>query len=83
MAQFTLAAIAAVAVVGAVAVYLLNGPADDEAIRDAKRVTELAGEGIVEPALEPRPARRRPAARSRRLDGSSATGSSATTASCG
>jgi signal transduction histidine kinase len=49
--QFTLAAVAAVAVVGAVAAYLLNRAGEDEAIRDAKRVTELAGEGIVEPEL--------------------------------
>ena len=32
----------------------------DEAIRDAKQVTRLAGEGIVAPALTPGAARRRP-----------------------
>ena len=53
MFGFTLAAIAAVAVVGAVAAYLLNRAGEDEAIRDAKRVTQLAGEGIVEPELSP------------------------------
>ena len=49
--QFTLAAIMAVALVGAVSAYLLNKAGEDEAIRDAKRVTELAGRGIVEPEL--------------------------------
>jgi two-component system, NarL family, sensor kinase len=51
VAQFTVAAVAAVAAVGVVAAFLLNRAADEEAIHDAKRVTELAGEGIVEPAL--------------------------------
>ena len=49
--QFTLAAIMAVALVGGVSAYLLNKAGEDEAIRDAKRVTELAGQGIVEPEL--------------------------------
>ena len=49
MFGFTLAAVAAVAAVGAVAAILLNRAAEEEAIRDAKRVTQLAGEGIVEP----------------------------------
>lgn len=49
--QFTVAAVTAVVLVGAVAAYLLNRAGEDEAIRDAKRVSELAGHGIVEPEL--------------------------------
>ena len=65
--QFTLAGLAAVAVVGAVSAYLLARAGTDEAIRDAKRLTALAGEGIVQPALSDRFLRGDPAA-IRRID---------------
>jgi two-component system, NarL family, sensor kinase len=54
VAQFTLAGIAAVAVVGAISAYLFDRALTDEAIRDAEQVTALAGEGIVEPAVTER-----------------------------
>lgn len=47
--QFTLAGLAAVTLVGLVAAYLLGQAGTDEAIRDAKQVSALAGEGIVQP----------------------------------
>lgn len=50
--QFTLAGVAAVVAVGMVAAYLLDEAGTDEAIRDAKQLTALAGEGIVEPKLQ-------------------------------
>ncbi len=49
--QFTLAGITAVLVVGVAAGILLSHAAEDEAVRDAKRVSVLAGTGIVEPVL--------------------------------
>lgn len=51
--QFALAGMAAVLVVGLVAAYLLGREGYDEAIRDAKQVTALTGEGIVEPVVGP------------------------------
>ena len=36
---------------GVIAAYLFDRALNDEAIRDAKNVTTLAGQGIVEPAL--------------------------------
>lgn len=50
--QFGLAALAAVLVVGAAAAYLLDRVANDEGIEDAKRLTALAAQGIVEPNLD-------------------------------
>lgn len=52
VAQFALSGLIAVALLGFVAVQLLEKTGRDEAIRDAKQVAELAGDGIVEPALD-------------------------------
>ena len=49
--QFALAGLFAIALLGLVAALLINRAGRDEAIRDAKRITSLAGQGIVEPAL--------------------------------
>lgn len=49
--QFALAGLAAVVVVGVVAALLLIRAGTTEAIRGAKQVTSLAGEGIVEPVV--------------------------------
>lgn len=65
--QFSLAGLLALAVVGAVAAVLISRAGTAEAIRDAKRVTSLSGEGIVEPALTPALLRGDPAAL-RRMD---------------
>jgi two-component system NarL family sensor kinase len=51
--QFTAAGILAVVAIGAVAFLLLKTSGHDEAIRDAKRATELTGQGVVAPALTP------------------------------
>lgn len=51
IAQFTLAGLTAVVLVGLLAAYLLRQAGTDEAIRDAKQVSALAGEGIVEPVV--------------------------------
>ncbi len=50
--QFTLAGLAAVVLVGLIAAYLLGRAGTDEAIRDAKQISALAGEGIVEPVVD-------------------------------
>ncbi len=65
--QFALAGLLAVVVIGAAAFLLIRRAGDDEAIRDAKRITEVAGKGIVEPALTPAMIAGNPAAL-RRLD---------------
>lgn len=65
--QFTLAGLAAVVVVGLVAAYLLERAGTDEAIRVARQVTALAGQGIVEPVVGDRLVAGDPRAR-RRLD---------------
>jgi two-component system, NarL family, sensor kinase len=49
--QFALAGFVTVLVVGGVAAYLLSKAGEDEAVRDAKRVTRLAAEGVVEPLV--------------------------------
>jgi two-component system, NarL family, sensor kinase len=49
--QFTLSALLATLVIGVVAVGVLRHVGTQEAVRDAKTVTRLAGEGIVAPAL--------------------------------
>lgn len=51
--QFVLAGLLAIAVIGAVAAYLVARAGTAEAIRDAKRVTAISGQGIVQPAIEP------------------------------
>jgi signal transduction histidine kinase len=53
VAQFALAALAVLAVLGAGAVLALRSLAHDEALRDARQFALLAGQGIVEPAIEP------------------------------
>ena len=53
VAQFAAAGVLAVIVIGAVAFWLIHRAGHDEAIRDAKRVTAMAGEGIVAPSLTP------------------------------
>jgi signal transduction histidine kinase len=53
VAQFALSGLIAVAVLGFIAVQLLEKTGRDEAIRDAEQVAELAGEGVIRPALEP------------------------------
>jgi signal transduction histidine kinase len=49
--QFALSGLAAVAVLGFVAVQILQHTGESEAIRDAKHETQLAGRGIVTPQL--------------------------------
>lgn len=51
MVQFALSGLVATVVIGLVAVAVLRRVGASEAIRDAKQVTRLAGEGIVEPIL--------------------------------
>jgi signal transduction histidine kinase len=51
--QFALAALAAVVLLGLLAGAVLRHRTRDEAVRDAKTVTRLAGHGIAEPALTP------------------------------
>jgi signal transduction histidine kinase len=51
--QFALAALAAVVLLGVLATAVLRHQTRDEAIREAKDVTRLAGRGVAEPALEP------------------------------
>ena len=51
MVAFAASGLAIVVLLGAVGVELLRRTGSAEAIRNAKRVTRLAGEGIVEPVL--------------------------------
>jgi two-component system, NarL family, sensor kinase len=53
VAQFALAALAAVVLLGVLAGAVLRHQTRDEAIREAKDLTRLAGRGIAEPALTP------------------------------
>lgn len=61
--QFALAGLGAVVLVGLVAALLLARAGKDEAIRDAKRLTALAGDGLVEPVVRDGLADGDPAAR--------------------
>jgi signal transduction histidine kinase len=54
VAQFAVTGLAAVALLGFVAVQVLQRTGRTEAIRDAKRETALAGQGIVQPAITDR-----------------------------
>ncbi len=65
--QFALAGLLAIAAIGLVSAYLLKEAGIDEATRDAKQVSSLAGEGIVEPLVGPRLISGEPRAQ-RRLD---------------
>jgi two-component system, NarL family, sensor kinase len=67
VAQFALSGLAAVALLGFLAVAVLRRNGINEAIREAKDVTRLAGEGIVAPAVTPGVLRGDPRAL-RRLD---------------
>jgi two-component system NarL family sensor kinase len=51
--QFAVTGMAAVALVGFVAVRILQHTGESEAIRDAQHETRLAGNGIVAPGLQP------------------------------
>jgi signal transduction histidine kinase len=51
VAQFALAGLAVVVLVGAAGAYLLRDIGTDRALVEAQRATEVAGRGIVEPAL--------------------------------
>ena len=51
LVQFALAALAAVVLLGVLAATVLRNQTRDEAIRESKDVTRLAGRGIVEPSL--------------------------------
>ena len=53
LVQFALAALAAVILLGVLAAAVLRNQTRDEAIREAKDVTRLAGRGIAEPSLTP------------------------------
>jgi signal transduction histidine kinase len=53
LVQFALAALAAVVLLGVLAAAVLRNQTRDEAIREAKDLTRLAGRGIVEPSLTP------------------------------
>jgi two-component system, NarL family, sensor kinase len=52
VAQFALAGLVVLAVFGAAALLALRSLANDEALRDARQFAVLAGQGIVEPAIE-------------------------------
>jgi two-component system NarL family sensor kinase len=60
--QFAVTGTLAVFLLGFVAVQLLRHTGRSEAIRDAKQVTQLAGDGVVAPAITPALERRNPAA---------------------
>ncbi|UTI63702.1 histidine kinase [Paraconexibacter antarcticus] len=60
--HFAVSGLLAVALVAVVALALLRSSARTEALRDAQRLTRLAGRGIAEPALTPAVLRRDPAA---------------------
>ena len=49
--QFALAGFAAVVLVGLVSAFFLERAGTEQAIRNAKRISSLAGEGIVEPVV--------------------------------
>src|SRR3954469_7233716 len=51
LAQFVLSGFIAVALLGIVAVEIMRRQGTNEAIRDAKEVTQLAGNGIVAPNI--------------------------------
>jgi signal transduction histidine kinase len=51
LTQFTIAGLVATLILGIVGVAVFRSQGRDEAIRDAKRVTRLVGEGIVQPRL--------------------------------
>jgi signal transduction histidine kinase len=51
VAQFAVAGLAVLAVFGVVSVLALRALAHSEALRDARQFAELAGQGIVEPAI--------------------------------
>ena len=53
VAKFALAGLAAVVLIGVLAAAILRSNTRSEAIRQAKDLTRLAGEGIVQPALAP------------------------------
>jgi signal transduction histidine kinase len=53
VAQFALAGIAVLTVFAIAAVLALRSLADAEAVRDARQFAALAGQGIVEPAIDP------------------------------
>ena len=53
LAQFVLSGFIAVALLGIVAVEIMRRQGTNEAIRDAKQVTQLAGNGIAAPDLTP------------------------------
>ncbi|MDX6582848.1 MAG: two-component system, NarL family, sensor kinase [Solirubrobacterales bacterium] len=62
VAQFALAGLLAVVAIGAAAFLLIHRAGNEEALRDAKRVTATAGAGIIEPALTPAMVRGNPRA---------------------
>src|SRR3954452_7851741 len=53
LAQFVLSGLVAVALLGLAAVEVMRRSGTDEAVRDAKQTTRLAGEGVVAPNLTP------------------------------
>jgi two-component system, NarL family, sensor kinase len=68
VAKFALAGLAAMALVGVAAFFLMRHIGTNEATDNAKQVTRVVGRGIVEPALTPALMRGDPAAL-KRLDG--------------
>lgn len=63
--QIALAGLLAIVAIGVIAAYLLREAGLDEAIRDAKQVSALTAEGIVEPLLGPELLAGDPAAQAR------------------
>src|SRR4051794_41570045 len=53
VAQFAVAGLLATVVIGLIGVAVIRHIGTREAIRDAKQVTRLAGEGIVAPVVSP------------------------------
>ena len=53
VAQFALAGLAVLAVFGAASLLVLRSLGQNEALRDARQFATLAGQGIVEPAIQP------------------------------
>src|SRR6185503_6493468 len=53
LAQFVISGFVAVALLGIVAVEIMRRQGTNEAIKDAKEVTQLAGNGLVAPSITP------------------------------
>src|SRR3954468_12589746 len=53
LAQFIVSGLVAVLLLGLAAVAIMRKSGTDEAIREAKQITRLAGDGVVAPRIDP------------------------------